>query len=188
MGKDWRRRLEDWPRFWTLGPPGVGKTHFANRLGSNIGYPVVHNDDEIVKDCDKKTLEEVKKSLKGDFTKKEGEVAIKTIKHLSRPTIVDFGGSIIYCPEAMDELNKSGIFLYLTAPDEWIIERIKKRPDRGLEMNGCDSYEELLAQRRPLYEEWRNFTVPIINGDRNAVADLFAERLRSLRLVPRLKH
>ena len=183
---------EHWggPIFLATGLPGVGKSVFTRRLSWRTGLPLINGDQEIVKARKVKRLSEV--SSLPNFTEIEGEIIAQTVESLTGPAIVDGGGSV-YKVKQMPFIAQRCIVLLLTAPDEDVIAHIESRIERngddgGIDMEGCATYEELFAKRRPGYEKWANFTIHIINGDRKGAADLFAERLFNLRLVSKLRH
>ena len=178
--------IVDGPHFWTLGPPGAGKTEFAKRLGPNIWYPVINADQRMIKAYHVPNLKVL--SDKPYFNQIEGCMALEIISGLTRPTIVDFGGSIIYCPEAIEELEKRGVFLRLKAPRASIIQKIEDHPERGVDKHGYNTWNELLDSRDIEYDRLGNFTINIPDGDRNIAADRFGEELISKHIVRKLKH
>jgi len=187
MGKSKKRVLKNKRHVVVIGPPGGRKTGISQIISKLTGIPVVIIDDEIVKACKKKTLEEVTKLLKGNFSKKEGKVAIQVLKNSTCQTIFDTGGSIIYSPKAMKLFKKYGFIIYLTASMRTLLKRIAKRLDRGIDMRGYSSLKKLLNSRKPKYKKWKDWTVST-EGNKAEVAKKIVKRLTKEHIVSKPKH
>ena len=77
-----------------------------------------------------------------------------------RRTIVSSGGSVVYRPDAMSHLTEMGVLIHLDVPLPVILERIARKPDRGLALAPGQTIEELFAERDQLYRRWAEYSVP----------------------------
>jgi shikimate kinase len=78
--------------------------------------------------------------------------------------IISTGGSIVYRRESMEHLKSLGPVLYIEVPLSVIVERVARKPDRGLVIAPGQSLEALFDERRPLYEKYADFRVQGGNG------------------------
>jgi shikimate kinase len=98
-----------------------------------------------------------------------------------RRTVISTGGSVIYSPGAMRHLATLGPIVHLDVPLPVILERIARKPERGLVIAPGQSVEDLFAERMALYRQWRTHVVETDGRGRavdvaEAVADLLGLR------------
>ena len=68
--------------------------------------------------------------------------------------VLSTGGSVIYRPEAMHFLRGLGPVVFLDVPFAIILERISRKPDRGLAIAPGQTIEDLFREREALYHQW----------------------------------
>ncbi len=74
-------------------------------------------------------------------------------------TVIATGGSVVYSPEAMAHLARTGIVVYLeTALDE-LTRRLGNMAERGVAIQPGMTIDELYAQRVTLYEQYADAVV-----------------------------
>ena len=201
MAQDWKERLSYLPNPFAIfftGPPAIGKSCICKKVGEILHLPVKKLDQAIIKDQGVKRLKEV--SDLPDFPKIEGRVFQQTIENLEGINLFDLGGSgpWMNIKPPNDNfpwkfpLQAYGVVVRLVAPHAWILERIQWRiknngDDGGIDMQGCSTYEELLVKRELVYRDVADFTIPVIDGNRDAAADFCAETLIREGVVPRIK-
>ena len=71
----------------------------------------------------------------------------------------------MYYPQAMAQLKKTGIVVYIEAPLEEIKKRLRNIKTRGVAMEKGQTIEELYRIRKPLYEKFADITV---TSDKNS--------------------
>lgn len=77
--------------------------------------------------------------------------------------VVATGGSVVYSEPAMAHLKSLGILVYLELPLPVLQTRITNLDSRGLVIGKGQTFEELYAERRPLYERYADARVPCEN-------------------------
>jgi shikimate kinase len=75
-----------------------------------------------------------------------------------RRTIISTGGSAVYNEGAMRHLASLGPIVHIDVPLPVILERIARKPERGLVIMPGQSVEDLFAERCVLYRAWRTHT------------------------------
>ena len=88
------------------------------------------------------------------------------------------GGSVVYRPEAMRYLTSLGPVVFLDVPLPLILERISRKPDRGLAIAPGQTVEDLFREREALYRQWATCRVAAgdidVSETANAVFDAIA--------------
>ncbi|MCS6983587.1 MAG: shikimate kinase [Leptospiraceae bacterium] len=167
-----------------IGFRGIGKTTLSQLLGNIYKTEVIS--------LDKKIEDEVQMSIE-EFVKKEGwakfrELEKKILKEIAQKDgvfILDTGGGVVEDPdgnlsqEKIDILKNSFFCIYLTMPDQLLLERLsqlkntKTRPDLP---GGAEKLPDILEKRKPMYLEAAHAVVDISS----ATPAEAAERIRRL--------
>lgn len=202
-------------RIMFLGMSGIGKTHWSRRLAQAFDYPRVELDDligdspefhQLIADCPGK--DKVEKlghyfGMPWDDGFAEREKALLQVERrlmqsdLPKDILLDLGGSVIYAPDAMTELAKTGLVIYLQAgreQEQRMLRRFLARPkpvcwggmfDEQTGESHEDAlrrcYPELLHARAAEYERYADVTLPYLEHkdveDAAAFVELIARHL-----------
>lgn len=84
--------------------------------------------------------------------------------------VVSTGGSVVYSDPVMQRLRAAGPVVYLEADLATLEERVAANPQRGIARAEGQSFADVLAERRPLYERYADVTVDAAGGGADAVA------------------
>ncbi len=145
-----------------IGYRGSGKSTLAGLLASELGMPVVSLDEEIVKKAGKRIPEIVAEHGWDHFRDLESEV-VETFA-AGDGWIIDAGGGVILREKNVENLRRNGLLVWLTAPPEVLIERIKEDTERPALKDGktfLEEVEEVLEERLPLYRAAAHETVHV---------------------------
>ena len=139
-----------------VGMAAAGKTTVGRELAALIGWPQL-DADNVIEATYGVPLQDVADRLsKEEFLDLEGDV----ISRISvRRTIISTGGSAVYRAHAVKHLATLGPIIYIAVPLPIILERIARKPDRGLAINPGQTVEDLYNERARLYEAAATFTV-----------------------------
>ncbi len=139
-----------------IGMAAAGKTTIGRELSALIGWPQVDSD-HVIESTYGAGLQEISTSMsKEEFLDLEGDV----ISRISvKRTIISTGGSAVYRPKAIQKLKSLGPIIYILVPLPIILERIARKPDRGLAIAPGQTVEDLYNERARLYEAAADFTV-----------------------------
>ena len=74
-------------------------------------------------------------------------------------SVVATGGSAVYGEEAMGNLKKNGVIVYLRVSCDELERRIHNIQTRGIAMEKGTTIKDLFEERRPLYEKYADITV-----------------------------
>ena len=139
-----------------IGMAAAGKTTIGRELSALIGWPQVDSD-HVIESTYGVGLQEISTSMsKEEFLDLEGAV-ISGIN--VRRTIISTGGSVVYRQNAIRKLKSLGPVIYILVPLPIILERIARKPDRGLAIAPGQTVEDLYNERARLYEAAADFTV-----------------------------
>jgi shikimate kinase len=140
------------PNFVLVGFMGCGKSTVGRRLASLTGHRFLDSDELIVQ-AEKKTIPQIF-AEKGE----EGfrEIEQKVIADLVgvAGVVLSTGGGAILRESNRETLRKIGIIIWLDADPDVLFERATRSNRRPLLQteNPRDTYDQLLAARRPIYE------------------------------------
>ena len=140
-----------------IGMPAAGKSTAGVLLAKKIGFGFI--------DCDL-VIQNEEKALLSDLISSKGVEGFLAIEdrvnsglYASR-CVIATGGSVCYCPRAMEHLKSLGKLIYLELSAEEIERRISGFEKRGVVMRGgVSSIKELHTQRVPLYEKYADIIV-----------------------------
>jgi len=93
-------------------------------------------------------------------------------------TVIATGGSIIYCPEAMEHLRNIGIVVYIQLSYDTIHQRLGNIRQRGVVFREGQTLKSLYDERCPLYEKYAHLTV---NGENLGVEEVMERIAQALK-------
>ena len=148
-----------------IGMPGSGKSFIGKKLAEKLGYEFFEPD-KMLEDKYKLPLQLVLEKL-GDesFLQDEADITVANLENRSN-FVASPGGSIIYNDKAMKYLRQISTIIYLRASLPTLKKRIGAAP-RGIVGLAKKTFDELYAERVPLYEKWSSIT---INADQDTDA------------------
>lgn len=158
-----------------IGMAGAGKSTMGRELSKLLGWIYVDSDN-LIEAAYGARLQNIADALsKEEFLDLE-EVAIKRIR--MQRCVIATGGSVVYRPSAVEHLRSLGPLLYLEVPLELVLERIARKPDRGLAIAPGQTVEDLFHERRLLYEQAASLRVQGGSGPAPEYAACAHEHLR----------
>lgn len=140
-----------------IGMPGAGKSFVGEKLARAIGFRFV-TPDKLLEHAHGVPLQQVLEKLGNEkFLDAEADVVIAHTTGKDA-LIISPGGSMIYRSRAMEHLKRISAIVYLETPFPVIEKRVGKVP-RGIVGLDNKTFEQLYAERIPLYEQWATLTV-----------------------------
>lgn len=171
-----------------IGMPTSGKSSIGRRLTEHLNWKRVKRtkwafvdiDDCIRRDFKVVNLQEVVDSrTHEEFAQIEAQTVVREMHHLSRPTIVATGGSVVNYADAMEAIWVRSYIIHLCAPYEVIEGRVAQNPWRGITYEPGQDLQRLYHKRMPLYEQWADETIDASEkSERDAIAQALAKRIR----------
>lgn len=148
-----------------VGMPGSGKSTIGVILAKSLGFDFVDTDLVICKREGKKLQEIIDTEGLEKFLEIEQQVgeAISPVN-----SVVATGGSMILSDEAMKNLKKDGIVVYVEVPLKILKKRITNMKTRGIAFKKGETLEDIFRVRTPLYEKYADIT---ITADENTVPE-----------------
>ena len=149
--------LEDSDCISLIGMAGAGKSAVGHALAAELGWAHVDTD-FLIESTYGAHLQAVTDTLsKEDFL--DVEARIVSAVRVQR-AVLSTGGSVVYRPETMRYLTSLGPVVFLDVPLPLILERISRKPDRGLAIGPGQTVEDLFLEREALYRHWATLTIP----------------------------
>jgi shikimate kinase len=136
-----------------IGMMGAGKSSVGRRLAARLNLPFVDADAEIEKAASM-TIPEIF-AAHGEPYFRAGEARVIARLLDSGPQVLATGGGAFMNPETRATIRAKGVSIWLNAPFDILLRRIKRRSDRPL-LAGADAAEtlrRLMAERYPVYAE-----------------------------------
>lgn len=142
-----------------VGFMGTGKSSISRLLAARCGFQVVDTDHLVAQRAAMEIPEIFARHGEAHFRELE-TVALESLRARSR-CIVATGGGVVVREGNRALLRELGFVVGLSASEEVIFERVSRNTRRPL-LQTADpraTVRELLAARRPFYEEAAQFTV-----------------------------
>jgi shikimate kinase len=89
----------------------------------------------------------------------------------TQDTVISTGGSMVYCTQAMQHLQRISTIAYLVVPLSTIQERIGNEP-RGIVGLGTKTLDEVFAERITLYEAYADVRIASDQSDTSVVESM----------------
>ncbi len=158
-----------------IGMPGCGKSTLGVILAKSLAYDFIDSDLLIQRSAGGQTLQAIIDSRGMDgFRALENRVNVSIdCDH----TVIATGGSVIYCPEAMEHLRSIGMVLYIRVSYEEIARRVSDFNTRGLVVSPGQDLRALWEERKPYYERYADRTV---DWQGQSAEQMVAEIMRAL--------
>ena len=139
-----------------IGMPASGKSTVGVILAKVLGMDFIDTD-LLIQRQEKARLETIIARIGNEaFLELEGKVcAGLAVDH----AVVATGGSVVYSPEAMENLKRMGPVVYLEVEYETLAGRLHDIRKRGVVLPKGTSLRELYVERCRLYEAWADITV-----------------------------
>lgn len=148
-----------------VGMPGSGKSTIGVILAKSLGFDFVDTDLVICKREGKRLQEIIDTEGLEKFLEIEQQVG-EEISPVN--SVVATGGSMILSDEAMKNLKKDGIVVYVEVPLKILKKRITNMKTRGIAFKKGETLEDIFRVRTPLYEKYADIT---ITADENTVPE-----------------
>ena len=159
-----------------IGMPGSGKSTVGVLLAKALLCHFVDTD-LIIQAKHGKSLCEIINDIGIDgFIKTENEILSQ---QSFENTVVATGGRAVYGKEAMNNLKKNGIVVYIKLPPEVIESRINNITTRGIAMPEGFTIKQLYDERAPLYEKYADITVDCSNLEIEETVKRIADAVNS---------
>lgn len=139
-----------------IGMPGSGKSTVGVILAKVLGYTFIDSDLLIQKE---------EKQLLKDIIAREGQEGFLRIENRvnasieAEKSVIATGGSVVYCEEAMEHLQKIGTVLYLKLDYQVLKKRLSNLIGRGVVLKEGQTLEDLYKERVPLYEKYAEYII-----------------------------
>lgn len=140
-----------------IGMPGSGKSTIGVILAKALGYQFLDTDLVIQKEEKRKLSQIIAEEGPEGF--KRIEESCKCIHIHVTDTVIAPGGSVIYCPEAMEHLKSIGQVVYLKLSLESLSKRLGNLRGRGVLLKEGQTLADLYEERVPLYEKYADIVV-----------------------------
>ena len=134
-----------------VGMAGCGKSSVGRLLAKMLGRPFVDTDELIVRSRNLPLQEIIDTEGPMGFRCIEEEVLLNINVHNH---VIATGGSSIYSGPGMSHLQKYGAIVLLRVDMEILQERVGDTSERGLVRQPGQSFEDLFAERKHLYEKY----------------------------------
>lgn len=162
-----------------IGFMGAGKTVVGKALAEKLHLKFFELDTIIERKAGKPIPEIFREDGETAFRNLETE-AVKDISKQENAAIA-CGGGVVLNKINIKRLRQNAVIIYLEAIPEIIMKRLMNSGDGRPLLDSADRetrIKELLAQRKPLYEQAADITITIDKYDMN-IADLIIKELKA---------
>ena len=139
-----------------IGMPGAGKSTIGVVLAKVLGFDFIDTDLVIQKQTGKR-LQEIIDTNGNDGFKKTENTIVSELNASS--SVIATGGSVCYGNEAMCNLKKQSVVVYIKLSAGELAKRLGNLSTRGVVMPDGFTLQDLYDERNPLYEKYADVTV-----------------------------
>lgn len=157
-----------------IGMAGAGKSAVGHALAERLGWAHVDTD-FLIESTYGNHLQAITDAMdKEAFLDLEADI-VSAVR--VQRAVLSTGGSVVYRPQTMQYLASIGPIVFLDVPLPIILERIARKPDRGLAIAPGQTVEDLFIEREALYQQWATLCIPAGSMPIAKCVDTILERL-----------
>ncbi len=158
-----------------IGMPGAGKSTVGVLLAKLTGLRFCDTDLEI-QIREKATLQQILEQRGYRYLRSVEEQVILEVD--LQHAVVSTGGSAVYSHTCMQRLHDAGPVVYLEADLNTLQQRVAAAPLRGIASDASQGFDEVYAERTPLYQRHAGVVVDATVGSADDIAATILSRLR----------
>ncbi len=157
-----------------VGMPGSGKSTVGVILARRLGLDFVDTD-VVLQTAEGRRLQ--------DIVDRDGYLALRRAEErvllsvAPQRHVIATGGSAVYSEAAMHHLRSCGTVVFLDADIATLKSRVRDFGTRGLAKRADQTFEDLFAERRPLYLRYADHVIPCDSQVQEEVAEAIARSL-----------
>ena len=157
-----------------IGPMAAGKSKIGRRVARDLGVESIDTDKTIVHEH----------GPIAQIFAERGEQVFRDVERehvqsaLSHPAIVSLGGGAVLDAATQHDLELLPV-VYLTVTPEAVAPRINNAKRPLLAENGLESWKDIFAERRPLYERLATVTYDTSTGSLDDISADIAKWVRA---------
>lgn len=139
-----------------IGMPGCGKSTIGIVLAKRLGYHFLDTDLLIQEETGELLSQTIERIGNSGFLDVENQVLSKIDV---TKTVIATGGSAIYGKEAMENLKKQGVIVYIKLPLWNLKQRLGDLKDRGVPLKKGQTLRDLYKERVVYYQKYQDISV-----------------------------
>lgn len=143
-----------------VGMPGAGKSTIGLLLAKELAKDFVDTD-LLIQLRENKTLQNIIEEQDYLALRRIEEEVLLGMSYSNH--VIATGGSIIYSAAGMDYLKTFGRIIFLDVPMDELRRRIHNYESRGIARQPGQSFADLFAERRKLYQKYADITIKCAN-------------------------
>ena len=152
-----------------IGMPGTGKSTVGIILAKHMGYDFIDTDLLIIRGTGK-TLPEILVD-----SGIEGFLEIENLVGASiecEKCVIATGGSIVLCNDAMENLRKESVIVWLDTELAELERRIAASSSRGIAAKPGETVADIYKARRPFYEKYADIHIECAGNTDSVVSQV----------------
>jgi shikimate kinase len=161
-----------------IGMPGAGKSTVGVILAKRTARAFLDTD-VLIQTTQGRSLQEI---VDTDSYAALRQIEEGVLLGLSvRDTVIATGGSAVYSDRAMRQLKLDAIVVFLDVDLPILLRRVADFSTRGLAKRRDQTFFDLFNERRPLYTQYADITIPSGEIDQDDVCRQIIEELSRFR-------
>jgi len=164
---------------YLIGMMGSGKSSTGEALASELTFPFVDLDEEIVRKLNM-SINDIFATRGEPYFRKVEKDELRLFAK-KRGQVIATGGGAVLAPENAELMKQTGLVIYLRTSLEVLWQRVQRKSDRPLlkTANPLDVFARLFAERKAIYESIHDYSVNTESKTPGEVAREIAELLKS---------
>lgn len=152
-----------------IGFMGTGKSAVGRALATHLKARFIDTDAEIEREAQKSVSDIFAQEGEAAFRKREGDLLIRLLRE-NTPVVLSTGGGMALRDDNVRLLKKIGPIVWLTAPSNVILARVRQNLQRrpllaGQPEDPLPRIQQLLAERNPRYRAVKDYEFDTSNWD-----------------------
>ena len=139
-----------------IGMPACGKSVTGVLLAKILRKKFIDGD-LVIQETTGKTLQQIIDEMGNDTFKEIERQVLCGLK--AKNAVIATGGSAVYYPDAMSELGREGIIVYIKISIDQVKVRLNNITTRGVAMAPGQTLDSLYEERSELYEKYADVVV-----------------------------